>query len=318
MKYFGLKSSRRARRWQLPHWRRAAPSAARPRPDYVLYSLIAILTVFGSIMLLSASGVESFRQYQDAYYLFRHQLFYGLLPGLVAFFFLLRYDYRKLEQFAPYFLGAALLLMVLVFVPGIGVTLKGARSWIGIAGITFQPTELVKLLVILFLAAWFGQRGREMTHDFWNGLLPFALILGLCSLLIVLQPDVGTLLIVAMIAWVMYFVAGADAKHLVGLLVAGGGAVALLIAQAPYRAARLVTFFNPETDQEGIGYHINQAFLAIGSGGWFGVGFGQSRQKFAYLPEVIGDVLGFQQKELADRGITVEGELPAGWPRGNS
>jgi cell division protein FtsW len=261
------------------------------RPDYFLLGLIFLIVIFGLVMLSSASGVESFRRYNDTYYLFRHQLLNGLLPGLILFFLLSRIDYHFWERFSVLFFVVSLIFLVLVFVPGIGSNLGGpARSWIDVGGIfTFQPAEIVKLLLILSLAGWFSYRGRETNKDFWNGLVPFAVVLGLISLLIVSQPDIGTLVVIIAISLIIYFVAGASLVHILGLILAGVGGFGLLIVQAPYRAERLITFLRPEFDPQGMGYHINQALLAIGSGGWFGLGFGQSRQKFAYLPEVMGD-----------------------------
>jgi len=259
--------------------------------DLFLLTLIFIIVGFGLVALSSASSVESFRRFGDTYYLFRHQLINGLVPGLILFFILAKVDYRRLEKFTSVFFILSLILLGLVFIPYIGSSHGGsAKSWINIGSIfSFQPTEIVKLFLILFLAGWFSYRGREKNQDFWNGLLPFAIILGLISLLIILQPDLGTLVVVGVIALAVYFVASAKIFHLLGLVLAGLGAFGILIIQAPYRAARLMTFLHPEFDPQGVGYHINQALLAIGSGGWFGLGFGQSRQKFAYLPEVMGD-----------------------------
>ena len=307
VKQFGFKKRKKVRRWRWPAL--SAQTASRGRVDYLLVSLITVLTIGGLIVLSSASNQESFRRYQDTYYLFRHQLLFGLLPGLVLLVAFSRISYQKMERYAIWFLIAALVLLVLVFIPGLGMTYGRARSWVRIASVSFQPTEMVKLLLILFLAAWFSQRGKEMTRDFWNGLIPFILILSVISLPIILQPDIGTLAVVVAIALVMYFVAGGRPRHLAGLFVAGVGLLGLLIAQAPYRAARLMTFLHPEFDPEGIGYHINQAFLAIGSGGWFGLGLGQSRQKLAYLPEVIGDsIFAIVAEEL---GFIVSGLLIA-------
>lgn len=287
IKNFGLKTRKKISQGRWPALLRK--TAGLGRPDYLLVGLIMALTVFGLAMLSSASSVESFRQHQDTYYLLRHQLLYGLLPGLILFFFFSRLNYQQLERYSIHFMAAALLVLVLVFIPGIGITHGRAHSWINIAGVSLQPTELVKLLIILFLAAWFAQRGKDLTRDFWNGLVPFTAIAAAISLPIVLQPDIGTLAVVVIITFVMYAIAGGRPKHLIGLVVAGVGALGLLIAQAPYRVDRFMTFLHPENDPGGIGYQINQAFLAIGSGGWLGLGFGQSRQKFAYLPEVIGD-----------------------------
>jgi len=265
------------------------PKARTERPDYVLIGIIFSILIFGLIALSSASNFQSYNQFNDSYYLFKHQLLFGLLPGLLLFFVLAKIDYGIFEKYSVLSFILSIILLISVFVPGIGVTYGRARSWINVAGFSFQPAEIVKLLLIVSLSGWFAYRGREKTADFWNGLVPFAFILGLICLPIIMQPDIGTLAVIVLIALVIYFVAGGRLSHILGLGLAGLGAFGILVAQAPYRAERLMTFLHPELDPEGIGYHINQAFLAIGSGGWFGLGLGQSRQKFAYLPEVMGD-----------------------------
>jgi len=259
------------------------------KPDYILIGLIFLIIIFGLSVLSSASSVRAFNKFNDIYYFFKHQLVYGFLPGVFLFLFFFHFDYNKLQKHSVSFLVLSLTFLGLVFIPGIGMTLNQARSWLSLGPVSFQPTEIVKLLLILFFAGWFAERESDMTKDFWNGVIPFTIILGLISLPIILQPDIGTLIVIILVSFTMYFVAGGQLKHLAGLGLVGLGGVGLLIAQAPYRAARLMTFLHPEFDPQGIGYHINQAFLAIGSGGWFGLGFGQSRQKFAYLPEVMGD-----------------------------
>ncbi|MDD2807078.1 MAG: putative lipid II flippase FtsW [Patescibacteria group bacterium] len=259
------------------------------RPDKFLVLLFGILIVFGLIMLSSASTVESFRSHGNSYYFFWHQIYSGFLPGLILLILFSLLDYTWLEKYTMAFFTMAVFLLAIIFIPGLGQVIGNARSWVKLGVISFQPSEIVKLLLILFLAGWFSHRGQEMNKDFWNGLIPFGAILGLVSLLIILQPDLGTLVVLATIAIIMYFAAGGRMIHLFGLVGLGLGLVGLMVARAPYRAARLMVFLHPELDPQGIGYHINQAFLAIGSGGWFGLGFGQSRQKFAYLPEVMGD-----------------------------
>lgn len=259
------------------------------RPDYFLIGLVLIIASFGLVMLSSASSVESFRRFDDTYYFFWRQLIRGFIPGLLLFYILSKIDYRKWEKFSLWFYGGSLAFLLLVFVPGLGADYGTASSWISVGGLSIQPSEVAKLFLILSLAGWFSYRGREASSDFWNGLVPFSVILGLISLLVALQPDIGTLFIIVIVAMSMFFVAGAKLIHLGGLALAGVGALGILIVQAPYRAARLTTFLHPDIDPSGIGYHINQAFLAVGSGGLFGLGFGQSRQKFAYLPEVMGD-----------------------------
>lgn len=258
------------------------------RPDYFLVGLVFLIIIFGLFMLSSASSVESFRGYNDVYFFLKRQLLRGFLPGLALMSFLAFFNYRTWEKLTVPFFIVSLVLLVSVFIPGIGATYNQSRSWINIAGLSFQPSEIVKLLLILALAGWFSYRGEELTKDFWNGFLPFLVILSLISLPVALA-DLGTSIVIVTIAIAVYFVAGAKLNHIIALFIMGLGAAGLLILQAPYRAARLTTFLHPELDPLGFGYHINQAFLAVGSGGLFGLGFGQSRQKFAYLPEVMGD-----------------------------
>ena len=265
-----------------------ARAAVQP-PDYFLGGLVLVILLFGLAMLSSASSVASFRQFNDTYFLWRHQLFLGVIPGLILFYFLSRFNYQHYRHYTTGFFILILVLLSLVFIPGLSLSHNSARSWIQIAGFSFQPSELAKLLLILGLAGWFSHRGRTLNADFWNGLIPFTLILGLVSLPILFQPDLGTLMVIIVIAFTVYFVAGAKWQHLLSLGLVGLGIFGLAIAFVPYRAARLLTFLHPEIDPQGIGYQINQAFLAIGSGGWLGLGFGQSQQKFAYLPEVFGD-----------------------------
>lgn len=201
-----------------------------------------------------------------------------------------RIDYRKLKKLALPFLAVSVILLLLVFIPGLGAGYGSAKSWINILGMSLQPSEIVKLTFLIYLAAWLGPKrgGREM-QDTGTSFIPFIIVFGVIVLLMVLQPDIGTLSVIAIISLIVYFAAGAPLSHL-GWITGGGIALFLLLIKiAPYRTARLVTFLHPELDPQGIGYQINQALLAIGSGGIFGLGLGLSRQKFQYLPEVAGD-----------------------------
>lgn len=258
-------------------------------PDTLFVVLFAIVAIFGLVMLSSASTAIAFQRFGDSLYYVKHQILNGFLPGLFvcAAFALIDYHYWKKYAFHLFIL--AIILLTLVFIPGLGVAFGGAKSWIGIGGITFQPSEFAKLAFILYLAAWLEKRDRKTIKDFSAGFVPFLMSLGIIMFLIFLQPDVGTMGVIVLISLMVYFVAGADVKHLLGLGTVGIGLLAVLIAIAPYRLNRFTAFVHPELDPQGIGYHINQALLAIGSGGMFGLGFGHSRQKHLYLPEVIGD-----------------------------
>lgn len=259
------------------------------KPDYILIGLVVAIAIFGLIMLSSASTAVSFARYGDSYYLFKRQFLFGFLIGMAAFYLFSKKDYRSWKKWAFPLLLVSAVLLIAVFIPGLGTGLKGAKRWIIIGDFNFQPAEVVKLTLLLYLAGWLESRGQRGLADFSYGFVPFMFILGAVMLLIILQPDMGTMSIIAFTALVVYFMAGGAWSH-IGLL-AGLGLFFfwLLIKIAPYRADRFSVFLRPQLDPQGIGYHINQAFLAIGSGGFWGRGFGQSRQKFQYLPEVAGD-----------------------------
>lgn len=247
------------------------------------------LIVFGLVMLSSASAVVSYHKFNTSYYYVVHQMLYGLLPGAILFYIASKIDYRYWKKWAFALLVFSIVLLILVFIPGIGFEFGGARRWVEIGGIVFQPSELMKLAFLLYLATWMESKGSHTLKDFSYGFVPFLILVGIIAFLVISQPDMGTMGIIVLIAFGMYLVGGARLSH--ALLAVAGGAVALfaLIKLAPYRLERFMTFLHPELDPLGVGYHINQALLAVGSGGWFGRGFGHSRQKFAYLPEVTGD-----------------------------
>jgi cell division protein FtsW len=259
------------------------------QPDFGFIIILFLIIVFGLIMLSSASVSFSFEKFNNSYYLFNHQLIWGVLPGLLGFIFFCFFDYKILKKFAFGMLLISIGLLVLVFVPHVGAGYGTAKSWIDIFGISFQPSELVKLTFLIYLASWLEKGGPQKAKDVSEGLIPFLVILGIIIVLMVLQPDLGTMTIIFLISFVVYYIGGADIKHLISVIIVSILGFFVLIKIAPYRAARLTIFLHPEFDPQGIGYHINQAFLAIGSGGFWGRGFGMSRQKFQYLPEVAGD-----------------------------
>lgn len=257
--------------------------------DYTLLALIGFIVLFGLVVLSSASGPLGYQKFGDSYYYVKHQLVYGLIPGLALLLICMNVNYNFWRKRALILLGGSLFLLLLVFIPGIGAEFGTARSWINIGGFSFQPSELLKLAFLFYLAAWLEARGERKMQDVNSGLMPFLISLGVVMLLLILQPDIGTMSIIVAMAIIVYFTAGAPWTH-IGILVSGGAALIFLLIQlAPYRAARFMTFLHPELDPQGVGYHINQALLAIGSGGILGLGLGHSRQKFQYLPEVAGD-----------------------------
>lgn len=259
-------------------------------PDYVFIGILGVILVVGLIMLSSASTAVAFQKFRDNFYYLKHQILFGFLPGIVLFWVASRIDYQKYKKFAfPAFL-MSLLLLIAVFVPGVGFAYGGAKRWIHLGSQIFQPAEIVKLGFMIYLSSWLAKKAQKNeVNSFYHGFLPFLVVLGLILSLILKQPDVGTMSIVALISITIYWVAGGAFRHIVAFGLIGVLAFFVLIKVAPYRAARLTVFMNPQVDPQGIGYHINQALVAVGSGGFWGRGFGLSRQKHLYLPEVIGD-----------------------------
>ena len=239
-------------------------------------------------MLSSASSFLGFEKFNDSNYYLKHQLLYGFTVGLVAFLIFSKIDYHLWKKYALFLMILNVFLLLIIFIPGLGFGYGGAKRWIQVGFFTIQPTELLKLVFVLYLSTLFA-KNIEHIKDPNYGLVPFLVILGASAILIMMQPDMGTLITIILIALSIYFVAGASWKHLWWFVVGSGALFLLLIKIAPYRTARLTVFLNPAIDPQGIGYHINQALLAIGSGGFFGLGLGHSRQKLLYLPEVTGD-----------------------------
>ncbi len=244
--------------------------------------------MFGALVLLSASGPMGVQKFNDSWYFFKHQLLFGILPGILAFCVLSRMDYRRLRPLAGAGLLVSIVLLVLVFIPGIGLKFGGSDRWVQLGPIVFQPSEFVKLTFILYVAAWLSAR-ENVSKTIDEGLIPFLVALAMVVGLLLFQPNTGSMAIIAGSAVLMYLVAGAPWGWFAMLGAGAGTLLWVLITLTPYRAARFMTFLHPELDPKGIGYHINQAYLAIGSGGLFGVGYGHSRQKYLYLPEAASD-----------------------------
>jgi cell division protein FtsW len=273
-------------------------SEKKKSPDFVLFITVITLLSIGVIMIFSASEYKTLVEYNDSFYYFKKQLMWSLL-GLLAMFIMMNFDYRQLRLYILPFLVVSFILLVLVLVPSIGLEINGARRWIG-GPIPFAPAEFVKLCIIIFTAYGLS-RERENIKRFTSGVLPYLAVMVLAAGLILMQPDLGTALSLAGIVFVMIFAAGAKLSHLGGIALAGVVAVVCAIIKEPYRLQRFIAFLNPWADPQGAGFHIIQGLYAIGSGGLFGLGLGQSKQKFLYLPEnhtdfifaIIGEEMGF-------------------------
>ncbi len=276
--------------------------------DKPLLIIVGLLVLVGFVMLFSASGAVGIERFGDSAFYVKRQLV-SFVVGLALFWIGWRVDYHLWQKWSLPILIAALALLVLVLIPGIGASGQGAVRWINLGFTSFQPTEFAKLALILYISAWLSERGLHTVRDVKHGLVPFASLMAVFAFLILKQPDLGTLLIIVAIGGVLFFVGGADARHIAGLVVAGIVFVGIAIKIAPYRLARFTAFLDPAADPQGAGYHITQALLAIGSGGLFGLGLGNSRQKYFYLPEVTGDslfaVIGEELGFFASAGIVV-------------
>jgi cell division protein FtsW len=260
----------------------------RPQFDKTLFLALALLLGIGLLMIASAGVVYGETRFGDEYYFLKQQCL-GLVVGLGFLFFFQAVPYRVWRRFVVPIFALALGLLVLVFIPGIGTTVYGAARWIQIGPISFQPSEVMKFAIILYLSAWLSAKGQARNADFYEGLVPFLFLLSLVGFLIIKQPDTGTFGLICLISVSIFFASGARFKHLFGLFGLGLGLLFILIKMAPYRMQRFLVFLNPSHDPQGAGYQITQALVALGSGGLFGVGLGQSRQKFNYLPEPVTD-----------------------------
>jgi len=273
--------------------------------DPLLLSIVLILLVFGLVMISSAGIIFSNVRFGDAYHLFKRHFLYGIIIGLPSMYLVSKIHYKFWQKIALPFFIITLILLGLVLVSGIGVSYQGASRWIDLGPISFQPTEIVKIGMIIYLAAWLTGKGSKV-KDIKEGLVPFLIILGMTAFLIICQPDIGTLGVIVITSLIMFFISGAPVKYILGILMGGLGLVALLIKIEPYRMNRLTAFLDPSVDPQGISYQINQALLAIGSGGIFGLGLGQSRQKYNYLPEPVGDsIFAIISEELGMIGASV-------------
>ena len=247
----------------------------------VLFFLPIILSFIGLFFVFEASSVKSFNEFGDSFHFFRLQLLWiGL--GIAAMVFFSFFDYHKLYYLSFLFMLSTIIFLFIVLIPGIGQQAGGARRWIDLGITNFQPTELAKFSVIIYLASWFFKKERQRFFSFIT-------LLGTLMLLIILQPDMGTATIVFFLSVSIYYLAGIDLFYLFLLIPAAAGGFYLLVKISPYRLKRLLAFFNPSLDPLGITYHINQILISLGNGGLLGRGLGASRQKYYYLPEAHTD-----------------------------
>lgn len=266
--------------------------------DFGLLLSVLVLLSMGIIMVFSASAVTAANNLGDAFYFLKRQLVWAGL-GLTGMIALMRMPYTIFRRLANPLLGVSLLLLVSVLI--IGISAKGSSRWLGVGSLSFQPSEVIKLTMVIFLAARLAEDSRRLGSSFVRGLGPYLLLIFLVCGLILAQPDLGTAIAIAGTSYLLLVAAGAERNHLLVLFLAGLALVALAIIIAPYRMARFTAFLNPWADPQGKGYQTIQSLLALGSGGPFGTGLGQGRQKLYYVPEehtdfifaILGEELGF-------------------------
>lgn len=257
------------------------------RVDYPLLISVILLWIIGVLTVFSASAAISDRSFGSIYYYTVRHMLYGVL-GLAVLFVTSRLPYRLWRKISLMLLILAVVLLSLVFFPPIGFKYGGASRWLDFGPFSFQPSEFLKISFILYLSGWLTKK-REEPKDVAHGFIPFIVMLGVVSVFLILQPDIGTLLVISFSAAILYFLGGGKITQLIGLTIMGLAGILLLVQLAPYRMDRLLVFLSPGVDPQGIGYHLNQAFIAIGSGGFWGRGVGHSLQKYQYLPEPMGD-----------------------------
>ncbi|MFC0188988.1 stage V sporulation protein E [Fictibacillus aquaticus] len=268
-------------------------------PDFLLISATFMLLAIGIIMVYSASADLGQYRFNDAFFFAKRQMLFAGL-GIAAMFFIMNINYMTWRTWGKVLLLICFLLLIVVLVPGIGQVRGGARSWIGVGAFSIQPSEFMKLAMITFLAKYLAEHQKKIT-SFKKGLLPTLTLVLTAFAMIMLQPDLGTGAVMVGTSVVMIFVAGARISHFAGLGVLGLMGFAALIISAPYRMKRITSFLDPWSDPLGSGFQIIQSLYALGPGGLLGLGLGQSRQKFGYLPEpqtdfifaILSEELGF-------------------------
>ena len=273
-------------------------------PDVWLFAVVVALVFLGVVMVYSASAIVAADRFGDPFFFLKKQLFWALLGGGLLWA-ALKLDYRSLERLVIPLLAVSFVLLVLVLVPPFGGSINGTRRWLRLGPLSFQPVELAKFALVLYLASFLTRR-RPAMDRFWQGLFPILLVAGAMALLTLAQPDLGNSLALVVLTLVLAYLAGARVRHMAWIAAAALPLVALAVALKPYRWRRMLAFVNPWDDPQGAGFQIIQSFLALGSGGLFGRGLGESKQKLFYLPEPYTDfIFAILGEELGLIGATL-------------
>jgi len=272
----------------------------KKKPDWILFLLTLLLGVFGLILIADASVIVAQINFNDQFYYLKRQSLW-LILGFLSLITVSSIKYQQFKKAALPLFIISFILLIVVLIPGLGVKKLGARRWLDFGPFSFQPTELTKLALVLFGASFFTQK-QEKKRSFWI----FLVILSTISGLIMLEPDLGTTIVIAATGFSLCFLIGVSSWKLLLSLVIALAIGGVLIFSSPYRQERLLTFLKPNQDPQGASYHTQQILLGLGSGGIFGQGIGQGRQKYAYLPEVVTDsIFTVIAEELGFVGATI-------------
>lgn len=272
--------------------------------DMVILLMAVALTCFGVVMVYSASSVMAVKKFHDGFFFLKRQGIYALL-GFGVMTFAMMYDYEKWRKYAVPLLFGCMVLLVLVFVPGIGGTAKGASRWIRLPGFNFQPSELAKIALIFYMAYSIDKK-QEKVKFFSTGFLPYMVLLAILLGLLLKQRDMGAALTLVTVAILMLFAAGTRPRYILGMVVLALPFVCYLVMTESYRLRRIKAFLNPWQDPTDSGFQIIQSWLAFGNGGLIGQGLGEGKQKLFYLPEAHTDfILSVVGEELGLVGVLV-------------
>jgi cell division protein FtsW len=269
------------------------------QPDYLLLAVVGMLLMLGLQAVYSASFVLGLSQFDDATYFVKRQGMWAAV-GAILLLICARVDYHRWKALSPWFMFIGVGLLVAVMIPAVGVVQNGSARWIRLGPLPSpQPSEFVKIVLIMYMSAWLSTRGEKLER-LTLSFVPFTIVVSLVCGLILMEPDMGTAVVTLITAVTLYFLAGGRIRHMTLLALSGMGASFLMVTGAGYRLDRWLTFVNPWADSQGKGFHIIQSLIALGSGGLFGLGPGASRQKFFYVPgshtdsiyAIIGEEMG--------------------------
>lgn len=268
------------------------------KTDKSLLIIMLILIAFGSIMIYSASAVISFRKYGDSFYFLKRQLLWCFL-GMIAFMIAHSADYRSWQRFVIPLFASSCVMLIFVLTPIFGSEVNGSRRWLRIALFSLQPSEVTKLVVIIYLASYLARKGDGI-REFFHGFVPPLILVGIILGLIIIEPDLGSVVTIGLVAGTLLLIGGARLSHMLLIILLAIPVIYHFVMQVGYRRQRLMTFLDPWRDPTDAGFQIVQSFMAFGSGGLLGSGLGEGMQKLFFLPyphtdfifAIIGEELG--------------------------